>query len=78
MDVRELIMQGRVVDAEQILDGVPPERRNAEWFFLKGTVLYRRGWLEEAYGDLARACQMDPSNAEYRAAFAQVENQRRG
>ncbi|MFR5069034.1 MAG: hypothetical protein ACLTE2_03810 [Eubacteriales bacterium] len=21
---------------------------NAEWYFLKGTVLYKRGWMEEA------------------------------
>lgn len=42
-DVRSLIMSGRIADAEQILNGVPPERRNAEWYFLKGSVLYRRG-----------------------------------
>lgn len=77
-DVRNLINSGRIADAEQILDGVPQERRNAEWYFLKGTVLYRRGWLDEAYNDFARACQMDPSNAEYRAAFNQVTNQRNG
>ena len=35
-DVRSLIMSGRIADAEQILNGVPPERRNAEWYFLKG------------------------------------------
>ncbi len=78
MDVRELIMQGRIVDAEQILDGVPSDRRNAEWYFLKGNILYRRGWLEEAFADFTRACQMDPTNAEYRAAYTQATNQRRG
>ncbi|XOQ44398.1 MAG: DnaJ domain-containing protein [Clostridium sp.] len=77
-DVRRLINAGRIADAEQILDGVPLENRNAEWYFLKGTVLYRRGWLDEAYNDFARACQMDPNNAEYRAAFNQVTNQRNG
>ena len=34
-DVRSLIMSGRIADAEQILNGVPPQRRNAEWYFLK-------------------------------------------
>ncbi|MFU0833298.1 MAG: DnaJ domain-containing protein [Oscillospiraceae bacterium] len=77
-DVRRLINAGRIADAEQILDGVPLEGRNAEWYFLKATVLYRRGWLDEAYNDFARACQMDPNNAEYRAAFNQVTNQRNG
>lgn len=77
-DVRNLINAGRISDAEQILDGVPLERRSAEWYFLKGTVLYRRGWLDEAYNDFANACRMDPSNGEYRAAFNQVTNQRNG
>ena len=35
-DVRSLIMSGRIADAEQILNGVPAEGRNAEWYFLKG------------------------------------------
>lgn len=77
-DVRNLIMLGRIADAEQILNGVPSESRNAEWYFLKGTVLYKRGWLEEAYNNFARACQMDPYNGEYRAAMNQVTNQRNG
>lgn len=77
-DVRNLINAGRIADAEQILDGVPQNARNAEWYFLKGTVLYRRGWLDEAYNDFASACRMDPSNMEYRAAYQQVTNQRNG
>ena len=77
-DVRSLIMSGRVADAEQILNGVPPERRNAEWYFLKGTVLYKKGWLEEASNHFATACRMDPGNGEYRAAMNQMNNQRSG
>ncbi|MFI3207066.1 MAG: J domain-containing protein [Clostridia bacterium] len=77
-DVRSFINTGRIADAEQILNGVPTERRNAEWYFLKGSVLYRRGWLEEAKQNFARACQMDPSNMEYRSALNQSMNQRAG
>lgn len=77
-DVRNLIMSGRIADAEQILNGVPTEGRNAEWYFLKGTVLYRRGWLEEAFNHFSRAVQMDPSNQEYQAAMNQINAQRRG
>ena len=77
-DVRSLIMSGRIADAEQILNGVPPERRNAEWYFLKGSVLYRRGWLEEAKDHFSRACQLDPGNGEYSAALNQAMNQRGG
>ena len=44
-DVRRLIQQNRIAEAEEILDGVPDYNRNAEWYFLKGSVYYRRGWL---------------------------------
>lgn len=77
-DVRNLIMTGRIADAEQILNGVPVEGRDAEWHFLKGTVLYKRGWMEEAYNHFAKACDMDPSNPEYSAAYNQIKNQRTG
>lgn len=77
-DVRSLIMAGRIADAEQILNGVPPERRNAEWYFLKGSVLYRRGWLEEAKDHFSRACQMDPGNGEYSSALNQAMSQGSG
>lgn len=77
-DVRSFIMAGRISDAEQILNGVPLDGRNAEWYFLKGSVLYRRGWLEEAKEHFTRACQMDPSNAEYTAALNQAMSQRSG
>lgn len=77
-DVRSYIMSGRISDAEQILDGVPGENRNAEWYFLKGTVLYKRGWLDEATNHFNRAVQMDPQNMEYRTAMNQIMNQRSG
>lgn len=77
-DVRNFINSGRIADAEQILNGVPPEKRNAEWYFLKGSVLFKRGWLEEAKDHFSRACQMDPSNMEYRSALNQAMNQRSG
>lgn len=32
-DVRMLIKNGRLADAEQILDGVPSSARDAEWYF---------------------------------------------
>lgn len=77
-DVRTYIQSGRIADAEQILNGVPDGKRSAEWYFLKGSVLYRRGWLEEARNHFSRACEMDPSNAEYAQAYNQTMNQRTG
>jgi len=76
-DVRMLIKNGRIADADQILSGVPTSSRDAEWFFLKGTVLYRKGWTDQAYNHFQQACNLDPSNSEYRAALNQM-NARRG
>ena len=74
-EVRSLIRQGRYEQALEVLDGVPIESRNAEWYFLNGTVLYRRGWFDQAYTSFATAQRMDPSNAEYRNAFNRAQNQ---
>ena len=77
-DVRSYISSGRIAEAEQILNGVPQDRRDAEWYFLKGSVLYRRGWVEEAKEHFTRACQIDPRNPEYAAALNQVMNRGQG
>lgn len=77
-DVRRLISSGRFEEAQEILDGVPPEKRDAEWYFLNGTVLYRRAWFDAAYTSMAAAVRMDPSNAEYRAALNRMQQSRNG
>lgn len=77
-DVRNLISAGRITDAEMVLDGVPISRRNAEWYFLKGSVLYRRGWVDQAYTYFETAVNAAPNNTEYRAAYTQVAQQRSG
>lgn len=73
-DIRAKINSGRIDDAEIRLDGISPTQRNAEWYFLKGSVNHRRGWFEEAKKNFTIACQMDPSNNEYRSAFNAVNN----
>ena len=72
-DVRSLIMSGRIADAEQILNGVPPERRNAEWYFLSGSIAYRKGWMDEAMQNYNLAVQMEPGNMEYRQALNMMQ-----
>ena len=74
-EVRSLISQGRLEQAQEVLDGVPPQSRDAEWYFLNGTVLYRRGWFDQAYTSFANATRMDPSNMEYRNAFMRAQRQ---
>lgn len=75
-DIRNMISVNRIVDAETLLDGVPSVSRDAEWYFLKGSVLYKKGWLEDAYNHYSTACRMDPSNMEYRSALNQMNMQR--
>ncbi len=75
-DIRQMIQQNRIHDAEVLLDGIPSHARDAEWFFLKGSALYKKGWLEEAYTHFQTACRMEPANMEYRQAFNQMNTYR--
>ena len=77
-DIRAMISQGKFEQAQELLDGVPPDKRDAEWYFLNGSVLYRRGWFEDAYTSFATATRMNPENPEYRAAFNQMQRSRGG
>ena len=71
--VRELINAQRFADAELILDAVSQTERNAEWNFLKGCVLIKRGWFYDARKYLETACYIDPGNQEYRAALERIK-----
>ena len=55
-DVRRMIQQNRLVEAEELLDGSPSGARDAEWHFLKGTICYQRGWLDDARNHFSAAC----------------------
>ena len=77
-DIRVLINQRRYVQAEELLDGIPVASRGAEWHYLKGLVLYQKGWLEEASRHFNQAVAMDPQNMEYRTAANRVNTQRGG
>lgn len=68
--VRQAINQGNLGLAESLLQRA--SQRDAEWFFLMGTVYYRKGWYDEAGRAYTQACQMDPSNAEYRTALGNL------
>ena len=76
VDIRRLIQQNRIAEAEELLDGVAEWERSAEWYFLKGHVYYSRGWLTEAAQNFYRAYQMEPGNAEYASAYQQCAYRR--
>lgn len=65
--VRQLINAGRGNEAEILLNRIPVGERTAEWHFLKGVILYRNGWVQDARSEIETACRMDPYNNEYRS-----------
>ncbi|MDR1157049.1 MAG: J domain-containing protein [Oscillospiraceae bacterium] len=68
--VRRDITAGRVAEAERALQGM--DTRDAEWYFLMGSVCYRKGWFDEARRHMEYACAQDPGNLEYRQAAEQM------
>lgn len=77
-DVRQLIAEGRLDDAETILDGIPQNMHSAEWHYLKGLIYRSRGWLNEAHDYFQYAVSMDSENSEYKAAFDSLKKKANG
>lgn len=67
--IRVLINQGRYTEADRYLDMISSSKRDAEWYYLKGMMLIKRGYMMDGVEHLRRACDMDPNNAEYREAY---------
>jgi cytochrome c-type biogenesis protein CcmH/NrfG len=67
--IRSRISSGKYEDALTLLEGMPESSRNAEWYYLKGVVYNRQGWLEQSAELFGRACSLDPSNREYKQAY---------
>lgn len=70
--IRQLINFGDLDAAEQILQGIAA--KSGEWYFLMGSIAYRRGWLDEARQNYQIACRMEPGNPEYRQALNMMQN----
>lgn len=75
-DVRSYIQSGRLDDAQTLLNGVPAEKRDAEWYFLSGMIDYRRGWTDRAYTNFKTAHDMEPGNVEFAQAYNMCNRQR--
>ncbi len=73
-EIRTLINNRSYSEAEIKLDAMNNSDRNAEWHFLKGCVVSQRGWYLEAQKHFETACNMDPSNQEYRQAYESMRN----
>ena len=69
--VRSYINANQLDYAESLLNGMPD--RSAEWYYLKGEIAYRRGWLDEARRSFQSAVSLSPNNYSYRQALARVQ-----
>ncbi len=70
--VRSLINAGNLEEAERTLYEVSGNK-NGEWYFLSGSIAYRKGWLDEALQNFQLAVQLEPGNMEYRQALAAMQ-----
>lgn len=68
--VRDYINRNNISAAEDELNRT--NIKNAEWYYLRGVIYMRKGWYSQAYEDLQRAVNMEPSNYEYREALNRV------
>lgn len=66
--IRRLINNGNVAAAENELMSFHEGDRTAEWNFLYGCVLVKKGQFVDAQHYFDVACSMNPYNNEYRAA----------
>ena len=69
--VRIAINAGNIGRAEQLLNST--NEKNAEWYFLMGSVCYRKGWMDEAQRNFQIAVRMEPQNREYQEAMAYMD-----
>ena len=65
--VRMAIQRGELANAEAMLNRM--SGRTAEWHYLMGVILFRRGWYDGAAEHFNIAYQMEPGNAEYEQAM---------
>lgn len=69
--VRSYINANQLDAAESLLSTAA--NRDAEWYYLMGSIAYRKGWLDEARQHYQTACAMMPGNYEYQNALRTVQ-----
>jgi curved DNA-binding protein CbpA len=69
--IRQAINANNLAYAESMLQSF--STHDAEWYFLAGSIAYRKGWLDEAQRNYETACRMAPANQEYRQALTMVQ-----
>lgn len=77
-EIRRYLNDGNIAAAEAKLFEIHEGDRVAEWNFLYGCVLIKKGQYVDAQRYIDIACSMDPYNHEYRAAKDQLRRQAQG
>ncbi len=77
-NIRRNINTGNIGAAEAELNSIDQGDRAAEWHYLMGCILIKKGYYVDAQKMINTACNMDPSNSEYRAARDRLNMQARG
>ena len=77
-EIRRFISTGNIGLAEQRLLSILEGDRTAEWNYLYGCVLVKKGHFVDAQRYFDIACSMDPYNQEYRTAREQLRRQANG
>ena len=74
--IRRYINEGNLREADMLLEIFAITDRGAEWNFLKGCVLLRKGYYYDAQKYFETACYLDPTNEEYRKALNSIRSAR--
>ena len=70
--IRMALACGDLQRAETLLQSV--DDHDAEWYYLMGTLAYRRGWLDQAKQFYETANRMEPGNEEYARAVERLRD----
>jgi tetratricopeptide (TPR) repeat protein len=71
--IRNCVNAGNVTEAERLLTEIETADRGAEWHFLSGCVLMRKGFYVDAQTAFDTAYRMEPTNSEYYRAKEQMK-----
>jgi curved DNA-binding protein CbpA len=77
-EIRRNINAGNIGTAEQQLMAIHEGDRTAEWHFLFGCIMVKKGQFVDAQRYFDTACSMDPYNQEYRTAREHLRRQANG
>lgn len=70
--IRNFINNNRISEAEAALSSIT--NHTAEWHFLYGLVMIKKGWFDSGYQNISTAVSMEPNNLEYRRILDQLNS----